>query len=98
MAGVFPLISELCVHDDQRRVFGGVAAFEAHTSRPCPKRCMQKGEDIKGKRYRVNKEGGELKERVRKDVTQNIKSSKFRTDLKGFFCHFQFRTHACILA
>ena len=62
MADVFPLVSDLRAHDDQRWVDGGVAAFEAHTSRPRPKRCRKKEREEKagGKA----KEGRELKDRV----------------------------------
>lgn len=38
VADVIPLIRHLCAHDDQRRVQGGVAAFEVHTLRPRPER------------------------------------------------------------
>lgn len=29
-AGVNPLVGDICAHDDQRRVVGGLAALEAH--------------------------------------------------------------------
>ena len=79
-ADVFPLISDLRAHDDQRWVHGGVAAFEAHTSRPRPKRCGEKERQGK-KQGERQRRGIELKDRVGEDVTQKIKSSEFKTDL-----------------
>lgn len=58
-AGVFPLVWDLCAHDDQRRVHGGFIAFKAHTLRPRPKRCRQRDKHKEKERQKVRVwEGG----------------------------------------
>lgn len=45
-AGVFPLVRDIGVHDDQRRVHSGFAGFKAHTLSPHPKRCRHRDKQI----------------------------------------------------
>lgn len=47
-AGVFPLVGDPCAQDDQRRVHGGLAVFEAHALGPRPVCCRQREASEKG--------------------------------------------------
>lgn len=54
LADVAALVGQLGGGDDQRRVHGGVAVFEAHAARPRPERCKTKNMNKNGNEAAYN--------------------------------------------